>query len=93
MGQRGNNLGRLQPRGVIGIEVGKNDKAGAIEDVGCRYREQPAFRLRRVGIAELQISRAELVSDGESDAIARGDLASWIPQYRKRRFAATAPRS
>jgi hypothetical protein len=31
MGQRNNDLGRLQPRGVIGIEVGKHDKAGAIE--------------------------------------------------------------
>ena len=36
MGQCGNNLSRLQPRGVIGVEVGKHDKGGAIEDVGGR---------------------------------------------------------
>ena len=33
MGQRNNDLGRVQPRGVIGIEVGKHDKAGAIEEL------------------------------------------------------------
>ena len=92
MGQRSNNLGRLQPRGVIGIEVGKHDKAGAIEDVGGGYRQHPTFRpgLRRIGVAQRQVSGPELLWDGEGDAIARRDFASRILQYRKRRFAVSA---
>src|ERR1700730_18450634 len=51
MGQRDNDSGVLQPRRVIGIEIGKHDKAGAIEDVGGGYRQHPTFRsgLRRIG--------------------------------------------
>ena len=77
MGQRNNDLGRLQPRGVIGIEVGKHDKAGAIEDVGGRYRQYPTFRsgLRRIGVAQRQVRGPESLWDGKGDAIARCDFA------------------
>src|SRR5216683_4525543 len=94
MGQRYNDLGRLQPRGVIGIEVGKHDKAGAIEDVGGGYRQHPTFRsgLRRIGVAQRHVRGPESLWDGEGDAIARCDFALRILQYRKRRFAMTAGR-
>ena len=76
--QRSNNFGRLQPGSVIGVEVGKNDAAGAMEDVSCRYRQQPAFRVgpHRVAVTERQVRRPELLRDGEGDAIARRDLAT-----------------
>jgi hypothetical protein len=94
MGQRNNDLGRLQPRGVIGIEVGKHDKAGAIEDVGGGYRQHPTFRsgLRRIGVAQRQVRGPESLWDGKGDAIARCDFAPRILQYRKRRFAVTTGR-
>ena len=94
MGQRNNDLGRLQPRGVIGIEVGKHDKAGAIEDVGGGYRQHPTFRsgLRRIGVAQRQVRGPESLWDGKGDAIERCDFAPRILQYRKRRFAVTAGR-
>src|SRR5205823_12528856 len=76
VGQRDNNLSRLQPRGVIGIEVGKHDKAGAIEDGGSRYRQHPIFRSgpRGNGVAQRQVSRPKLLRQGEGDAIARGNV-------------------
>src|SRR5215469_3232846 len=94
MGQRENDLCRLQPRGVIGVEVGEHDKASAIEDVGGGYRQYPAFRsgLCRTRVAERQVGGPESPRDGEGDAIARGDFASRILQYRKRRFAVAAER-
>jgi len=88
-GQRDNNLNRPQPRSVIGIEVGQHDKAGAIEDVGGRYRQHPTLRsgLRRIGVVERPVSGSELLWDGEGDAIARDDFAVGISQYRKWRLA------
>ena len=54
VGQRGNDLGWLQPRRVIGVEVGENDEAGPIDHVGGGYRQHPICRiaLRRVEVAE-----------------------------------------
>src|SRR5690349_2080475 len=92
MGQRNSDLGRLQPRRIIGIEVGKHDEAGVIEDVGGRYKRHPTFRsdLPRIGVAERQVIAPELPWDSGGDAIAHGDFASGILQYRKRRFAVAA---
>ena len=92
MGQRNNDLGRLQPRRVIGIEVGKHDKAGAIEDVGGGYWQHPTFRsgLRRIEVAQRQVRGPESLWDGKGYAIARCDFAPRIAQYRKRRFAVSA---
>ena len=92
MGQRNSDLGRLEPRRIIGIEVGKHDEAGAIEDVGGRYKPHPTFRsdLPRIGVADRLVSTPELPWDGERDAIAHGDVASEIFQYRKRRCAVAA---
>ena len=61
MGQRDSDLGRLQPRRVIGIEIGKHDTAGAIEDVGGGYRQHPTFRsgLRWIGLAQRQVRGPE----------------------------------
>src|SRR5215472_10686046 len=94
MGQRDNDLGWLQPRRVIGVEVGEHYEASAIEDVGGRYRQHPTFRpgLRRIEVAERQVSGPELLRHGEGDAIAHGDFASRILQYRKRWFALAALR-
>jgi hypothetical protein len=86
MGQCGNNLSRLQPRSVIGIEVGKHDKAGAIEDVGGRYRQCETFRsgLRRIGVTERQVSSPEILRRGEGNPITRGDFdGTTIEKIRK----------
>lgn len=45
VGQRGNDLGRLQPRRVIGVEVGKHDEAGPIDHVGGGYRSTQSVEL------------------------------------------------
>ena len=94
MGQCDNNLSRLQPRGVIGVKVGKHDKAGAIEDVGGRYRQYITFRsgIRRIGVTERQVSSPELLRHGEGNPITCGDFAPGILQYRKRRFGVAARR-
>ena len=90
MGQRNNNLGWLQPRGVIGVKVREHDETGAIEDVAGRYRQCPTLRpgLRGIGVAERQVSGPELLREGESNAIACGHFASGILQYWKRGSAA-----
>jgi len=77
-GQRNNNLGGIQPRGVVGIEVGKNYKTGAVEDIGGGYQQRPTFRFRRlrIGIAERQVSGPKLPRDDKSDAIAPAILHS-----------------
>src|SRR5215472_16320259 len=92
MGQRNDKLGRIEPRCVVGVKVGEHDNAGAIEEVSGRYRQHPTFRpgFRWIGVAERQVSGVELLRDGEGDAIARGDFATRIPQYRKRRFGVSA---
>src|SRR5215472_17061001 len=94
MGQRENDLGRLQPGGVISVEVGEHDKASAIEDVGGGYRQSPALRsgLCWTRVAERQVGGPEAPRDGEGDSIAGGDFASCILRYRKRRFAVAAER-
>jgi hypothetical protein len=53
---------------VIGIEVGKHDKAGAIEDVGGGYRQHPTFRygLLRIGVAQCQVRGLEALWDGKA---------------------------
>jgi hypothetical protein len=86
MGQCGNNLSRLQPRSVIGIEVGKHDKAGAIEDVGGRYRQYETFRsgLRRIGVTERQVSSPKMLRHREGNPITRGDFdGTTIEKIRK----------
>src|SRR4029077_17998169 len=94
MGQRNNDLGRLQPGGVIGVEVGEHDEAGAIEEVGGGYRQHPTFRsgLRRIRVAQRQVRGPEWLWDGKGAAVARCDFAPRILQYRTRRYAVTAGR-
>src|ERR1700746_1181974 len=95
MGQGGNNLSRLQPRGVIGIEAGKHDKAGAIEDVGGRYRQYETFRsgLRRIGVTERQVSSPEMARHGEGNPITRGDFDGTTIEKIRKIDEITAPAS
>jgi hypothetical protein len=91
--QRNNDFAWLQPCRVIGVEVGKHDQAGAIEEVSSGYWQHPTIRsvLRRIGETERPVSGPELLGDGEGDAIARTDFTFGILQYRERQ-PAVAPR-
>jgi hypothetical protein len=79
------SLGRLEPRGVIGIHVRKHYKTVPIDDVRGRQRQHPTVGspFRAVRVAKGKISGLELRRHGEGDAITGRNPASWIPQCRE----------
>ena len=92
MRQRRDDLRRLEPRGVVGIHVGKHHKTVAIDDVRGRQRQHPTVGtlFEAIRVAERKIGGPELRRYREGDAITGGDPASRIPQNREASTAAAA---
>lgn len=74
---------------MVGIEVGQNDKAAGIDDVGGRNRHSPRVwsDRHRLGQAQFEVRRAVLLRDREGNAVSQCDSAVAVSQYRKYRVA------
>src|SRR5258708_2447813 len=85
MRQGHGDLPRLEPRGVVGIDVGKPYDPVPIDDVRGRQRQHPAIGtlFQPLRVAERKIGGPDLRSHCEGDAITGGDPASRIFEDRE----------